>query len=337
MEKKKDNLFSDGSYYNRTMSEGLLKYIQDNHDWLIDYVKNEPSLDFQTGHDPQSGRSWFSIYRGTSRILSFACGKKGCVSIKVDDAYRKIAPLDLFEDLQEPLFNEYVRKIEQDSKFFRYYADASDSNRKEGYYQNLIGRRYTFNGKQEDDFIIIDKEFVLGFNDEESKKIWNQNIKETLSDKIIKFREIASDKSMILPQVIKYEYAEFDFLALNKRGDILILELKQDDPAKTALSPVQVYFYYLQFKKLLENNKTQLYSAIKTMVEQKMKYALIHQFEMPNNLSGEIIPCVIVGEENGLSQVFCERYSMAKNHFLPNMKAYTCEKDGSLVISSKLL
>ena len=62
--------------------------------------------------------------------------------------------------------------------------------------------------------------------------------------KIKEFKRLYNGKQP-LPQEINNEYGEFDFLALNKEGDILIMELKQNNPSKTALSPIQVYFYYL--------------------------------------------------------------------------------------------
>lgn len=322
----------DGTYYDRTMSDEIVNYIN-NYEWLIPYVKKEKSLDFQTGHDPKTGRSWCSVYRGTSRILTLRVSDKGPLW-EAAGAYKNIAPANLFIDPTEELFKKYLQEIEGESKFCRYYEDPKNKEKKEGYYQNLIGRRYTFEGKESDDFIIIDKEFVLGFKDKATKDDWNGEIAAKLEGEIEQFRQGYKGE---LPKQIKNEYGEFDFLALNKKGDILIMELKQNDPSKTALSPIQVCFYYRQLEKFLKSNQGDVYKSIKSMVKQKQKLGLIHSdFTFPNKLSGNIVPCVIVGEEGGLSDEMCKRYSEAKGKFLSNLKAYTCDKDGTLINSGKL-
>ncbi|KDS16266.1 hypothetical protein M089_5669, partial [Bacteroides ovatus str. 3725 D9 iii] len=136
----------------------------------------------------------------------------------------------------------------------------------------------------------------------------------------------------------KPEYGEFDFLGLNTNGDILIMELKQNDPAKTALSPIQTSYYYLQFQKLAKEDD-KLYQRIKAMIEQKIDYGLIgscYKNKIPLKLSGRIIPCVIVGDDGELSETIRERYRFIRDLFLPEMKAYTCTSKGTLVISKDL-
>ena len=116
------------------------------------------------------------------------------------------------------------------------------------------------------------------------------------------------------------------------------MELKQNDPAKTALSPIQTSYYYLQFQKLAREDD-KLYQRIKAMIEQKIDYGLIdssYKNKIPLKLSGRIIPCVIVGEDNRLSETICERYRFIRDLFLPEMKAYTCTSKGTLVISKDL-
>ena len=53
-------------YYNRSMSPNLVQRITKEYQWLIDAVKHNPELDFQTGSNDND--SWFSVYRGTGRI-----------------------------------------------------------------------------------------------------------------------------------------------------------------------------------------------------------------------------------------------------------------------------
>ena len=52
------------TYYDRKMDEKLLTQINERFPWIISYVKSHNCLDFQTGNDPKTNRSWFSIYQG---------------------------------------------------------------------------------------------------------------------------------------------------------------------------------------------------------------------------------------------------------------------------------
>ena len=121
-------------------------------------------------------------------------------------------------------------------------------------------------------------------------------------------------------------------------GDIIIMELKQDDSQKTSLSPIQVRFYNAQFDKLLNENKD-VSANIMKMVRQKVDLGIVSipkGRSLPQKLSGKIETCVIVGEDNRLSSTICNRFRFVRERFLPDMKAYTCKPDGTLVKSKKL-
>lgn len=320
------------TYYDRTMDDSFISKVLNDCPWLIHFVKNTSELDLQTGHDPKQGRSWFSVYRGTGRVLTFASRRNG-YKIDADDTYKKIAPTDFFERPTENSFVEYLSNIKKASNLKRYYE--SDQGKKEGFYQNLIGRRYTFNTKAEDDFIIIDKEMVVGFKDEVTKTAWNKDIISNIEALI---RNLRRDYKGRLPRDISSKYGEFDFLAMTWDGDIIIMELKQDDSLKTSLSPIQVRFYDEQFHKLLKENKD-ISDNIMKMVQQKVDMGIINVPKgrsLPQKLSGKIETCVIVGEEKSLSPTICDRFRVVRKIFLPNMKSYTCESDGTLVKSNKL-
>ena len=242
---------------------------------------------------------------------------------------------DFFRNPTPDQFDTYLAKIASTEKFKRYYEDTKEVHN-EGYYQTLIGRRYTFEVKDSDDFILFDKELVIGFKTKDIKDEWN---KEIVDQQTLKIEQLRKTYNGTLPEEIKPEYGEFDFLGLNTNGDILIMELKQNDPAKTALSPIQTSYYYLQFQKLAREDD-KLYQRIKAMIEQKIDYGLIgssYKNKIPLKLSGRIIPCVIVGEDSNLSKTICERYRFIRDLFLPEMKAYTCTpKEGTLVTSKNL-
>lgn len=320
------------TYYDRTMDDSFISKVLGDYPWLIKFVKKTPELDFQTGHDPRQGRSWFSVYKGTGRVITFVSRRNG-YKIDAADTYKKIATTDFFERPTENSFVEYLSNIREAPNLQRYYE--SDQGKKEGFYQNLIGRRYTFNTKAEDDFIIIDKEMVVGFKDEVTKTAWNKDIISNIEALI---RNLRRDYKGRLPKDISSKYGEFDFLAMTWDGDIIIMELKQDDSLKTSLSPIQVRFYDEQFHKLLKENKD-ISDNIMKMVQQKVDMGIINVPKgrsLPQKLSGKIETCVIVGEEKSLSPTICDRFRVVRKIFLPNMKSYTCESDGTLVKSNKL-
>lgn len=320
------------TYYDRTMDDSFISKVLNDYPWLIHFVKNTYELDLQTGHDPKQGRSWLSVYRGTGRVLTFASRRNG-YKIDAADAYKRIAPIGFFEHPTEDSFVEYLSNIREAPNLQSYYE--SDKGKREGFYQNLIGRRYTFNTKAEDDFIIIDKEMVVGFKDEVTKTAWNKDIISKIEALI---RNLRRDYKGRLPKDISSKYGEFDFLAMTWDGDIIIMEVKQNAPQKTYLSPIQVRFYDEQFHKLLKENKD-ISDNIMKMVQQKVDMGIIIVPEgrsLPQELSGKIETCVIVGEEESLSPTICDRFRVVRKIFLPNMKSYTCESDGTLVKSNKL-
>ena len=129
-------------YYNRVMSEKFEKLIMKEYKWLIEFVKKHKELDFQTGFDQKQNKSWFSVYRGTSRILRITYNDKS-ERVKIDAAasYMK---LDSYpKQLDEKRLEAYLKEINENPNYGKYYID-SKGNRKEGYYQTLIARRYTF-------------------------------------------------------------------------------------------------------------------------------------------------------------------------------------------------
>lgn len=325
-------------FYDRKMGDGLVKILSNDgyYKWLIPYVKNHPELDFQTGHDAKSGRSWFSIYKGTGRIFTISSSRGGKISSpKADKKYMSLSDA-IFNrgKIDEFTFNEYLKRIEYEPKLDRYYI--SKFGEKEGYYQTLISRRYTINTQYDDDFIIADKEMVIGFKDEIEKKQWNDPIENDISNNIVELRK---QYVKPLPKIIQSKYGEFDFLGVKWNGDLLIMELKQDDASKTALSPIQVGYYYKQLKKLIEQDK-KFFDKLIEMVKQKVDLGLIripNGKSLPKHFSGNIDTCVIIGNERGLSSMMCERYRIVRDLFMPNMVAYKCKDHTGSIVECDLL
>jgi len=296
--------------------------------WIIDYVKQHPELDFQTGSN--ANETWFSVYRGTGRVFSMsALGK-----FTAEEPYVKLYPEFYNEPSPEKLDN-LLAELSNNEALGRYYINAKGT-KKEGYYQGLISRRYSFENHDKNDcFIIFDKESVLGFSSESEKVNWNATIANEVAELIDQIRDKLYPKK--LPQDIKNEYGEIDFLGLTWEGDIIVMELKQDDPTKTYLSPIQIAFYNKQVKKLIRELGGTLYKSIKELIEQKMELGILNISKpIPETLSGRILNYLVVGEDYKLSAEICRRFKVIRELTGIEIKAFTCDPDGTLKVSDKL-
>ena len=156
-------------YYNRILSKSFADLIAPNGDlrWLFDLVKQHPELDFLTGSN-KSG-DWISVYRGLGRLLRIR-PTSNPKEIKIDahPAYQELVP-SLYgrkgtnENFSVKLL-DLVQKVSDNPQFFSHY-----NNKKEGYYQNAFSRQYGICGKPDDEFVILDKEAVIGYENQEEK------------------------------------------------------------------------------------------------------------------------------------------------------------------------
>jgi len=143
-------------YYNRTLSDDFSGLIEKGGSlrWLYDYVKQNKELDFLIGRN--NNKEWISVYRGLSRVLTITkSGKKDNIVLDAAKAYKKLnrdfygvksCAIDFSKK-----FTKLISDVANNNKFDRYYK-----NEKEGYFQNILSRRYGICGKGNDDFVIID-------------------------------------------------------------------------------------------------------------------------------------------------------------------------------------
>lgn len=282
-------------YYNRTLSNEFSKLIEADGElrWLFNYVKGRCDLDFLIGKSDKN--QWISIYRGLSRILTIKPVSNNSSKIKIEaaDAYKKIVP-DIYgiKDLPYSFKDELdklISIVEHDEKFDRYYK-----NKKEGFYQNELSRRYGILGKSDDDFVIVDKEAVIGYTDTaEKNEIYGEirqgykEFQKSISSHDAKRYGKGLDKKSI--------GNELDFLALDKEGNILLIEYKHGtNTSGIYLSPLQIGMYYDLFNGF---SKDTLHTAIEDMLKQKQSIGLINpDWKMPN--IKDIIPVLIVSDYN---------------------------------------
>ncbi len=309
---------SKDMYYDRAMSPNLVEIITKEYQWLIKEVISNPELDFQTGSNDND--SWFSVYRGTGRILTIKENGK----VYADSKYMSMFP-DFYDNPNEARLKVLMEKIKEDSGLGRYYI-GTDGKRKEGYYQNLISRRYSLHCEPNDDFIIIDKEFVLGYSKDEVKKEITQPIKNKY-DNII---QSLSDKYEYCKN-IKQPGTECDFVGLTRQGDIILLELKRyEDTTKIFLSPLQAGKYDDLTKEYVRRYYNDFNEDVLRMVIQKKDMKILKpQWKIPEKLTGNIIPAVVVG--GNPSKAAKERFEIVREAVGKDIPLYNCDEKGTLI------
>ena len=311
-------------YYDRTLDGSFSKRIEPNGDlrWLFDFVKENYELDFLIGKNAE----WISVYRGLSRCITI--NKKG----KIDGAkaYKELVP-DLYANTNEKTnfqkeLTELLSKIDNTPKFDRYYK-----NKKEGYYQNELSRKYGISSDFNSEFVIIDKEAQIGYKDTETEEKIFDKLKE-------RYRNLQENISSINPILYgqnlnkKSMGGELDFLALDKKGNILLIEYKHGtNTSGIYLSPLQIGLYYDIFTKYYSDYKTDFENAIFNMLKQKQEIGLISRdWRCPTSIK-EIIPVLIISEYNVKStakqrfeeiMAICRKHEAFGNNFLSNIVTY---------------
>ena len=243
-----------------------------------------------------------------------------------DKAYMTLYP-DFYDNPTPLTFAKLLNKVHNDRYFDRYYQSVN--KKKEGFYQNLISRRYTLNCKPSDEFFVIDKEFVIGYKNQSTKDISLEKHIKKYDGFIRQIKERYPTERW--PKEIKQSGEECDFLAITKEGDILLLELKQNaDTKKIYLSPLQVEKYADMTKSLLDDYSDSFFNVLKEMVEQKKRIGIMNPaWEMPQKLSGKIKTAVVVGGNS--SSEAKRKYKLVRDIVGKSTPYYTCNNDGTLI------
>lgn len=288
-------------YYNRLISTELAAALleEDKMQWLFNFVKQRKDLDFLIGQN--SSTEWISVYRGLSSIIQVTTSRNKLI-VTADKKYKAIAKqmgLAIYTDKNTTAFafqddlEKLLDKISKDDKFDRYY-----NNKKEGYYQNILSRKYGINSLPFSDFVVIDKEMVVGYEDEvEKMKIFGgmQQKYKTLLNKI----SSTNPKRFGSNLGKKAIGSELDFLAWKSDGTLLLIEYKHGtNTSGIYLSPLQIGLYSDVFECYSKDKKDDLFVTLRQMVEQKQKLGLIHaDWKIPSKIES-IRPMLLISEFN---------------------------------------
>ena len=285
-------------YYNRNLNPKISALIEHHGSlrWLFDFVKSRSDLDFLIGKN--ASKEWISVYRGLSRMVSIEpVDSNAKIFLHAAGAYEKIAQqksLDIY-GVKPVTFNfqkelqTLIGEINNNNKYDRYY-----NHPKEGYFQNELSRKYGICGSPDANFVIIDKEAVIGYTDklEKNKLFGKIQSKFKQWQKNLHFAPKLYGKDLQKKAIGN----ALDFLALDREGNILLIEYKHGtNTSGIYLSPLQIGLYYEIFTGFSRNK---LENAVYEMLAQKQKNGLINpQWPTPAKLK-EIIPMLVISEYN---------------------------------------
>jgi hypothetical protein len=321
-------------YYNRTISDSFSELIREGGAlrWLFDYVKGREDLDFLVGRNDST--EWISVYRGLTRIVRIQpINKTDKIHLDAAIKYKGISP-DLYgikpaaTNFSDDLDN-LVHHISKDHIFDRYY-----NNKKEGYYQNVFSRKYGICGKPDDEFVIVYKEAVIGYTHQNHKNFLFGSIQN-------KYKRLQKDISIL--DAKRYGRSlekkaignELDFVALDRNGNILLIEYKHGtNTAGIYLSPLQIGLYYDLFKSLKMED---LECAVQEMLYQKQLIGLVNPLWSKPSKIKDVIPVLIISEyheKSSAKEKFQDILDFVKTKngvgFLGNLKRYNFAKDHAL-------
>ncbi|HRU15449.1 MAG TPA: hypothetical protein P5017_06990 [Anaerohalosphaeraceae bacterium] len=294
-------------YYKRVISNELQQLLMDGRElhWLYNLVRERKELDFLIGSN--NSQEWVSVYCGTTRLLRISL-KRNRVNIAADHKYLKYAKdkgLDIYgiretTDLYfEKDFVQMLVYLRQDNQLDRYYH-----NKKEGYFQNLFSRQFGIDGTGHENFAVIDKEAVIGYQDIRAKQ--NYFSKKQDIFKTIKKHLSEIDANKYGRNISKDALGnEVDFLAVNRSGDVLLIEFKHGSSTKGIyLSPIQIGLYCSIFNDYVRRNRQDFMDNIGEVIKQKKAIGLISPNFPKVSLTGKIIPMLVIAQFNPKSSAF---------------------------------
>lgn len=335
-------------YYDRTLSDEFASNLMEGGKlrWLFDFVKERSDLELSLVVSGQNGKKKERIifYRGLTKIMEIEKMSTKQVKVKGAGKYREIVPDIYGEKDVEYIKKEPVEKIikflREDEKSARYY-----DSKKEGYYQNELSRKYGIDVGDDAEFVIVDKEVVVGYDDKAEREREFGPIKD-------KYKEI--QKKILIKNPKRYGSKldekslgnKLDFLALNKNGDIYLIELKHGtNTSGIYLSPLQIGLYYEIFDKFArlpnsqkDNKLSKLQKNVLSMLKQKQEIGLINPNWKVPKFSGKIVPVLTVADPNPRSSAkekFAEILNICRENlgaeFLKNTKTFDYITDKDLV------
>ena len=176
-------------------------------------------------------------------------------------------------------FSEYLLQSAQASLPRYYGKDDQDKRKHEGYWQNRLCVRFGPDCQPDDDWVVIDRECVLGFDDKKEKDEFystirrrNEVIRESLQSADPALWGMSNEEKAKRGGRRVHFGDELDILALSQEGELLAIELKHGGNAKGIYwGPLQAALYSTAFRGRLP----EVSAGIRDLIKQKVELGLL--------------------------------------------------------------
>lgn len=244
-------------------------------------------------YDPQlrndaSSLQRLSLYVGRTRTLNISpIGSK--VRFEADSEYTTQACASgVFGDhALEEIDGAFQ---ERTLRYLQSVGIGSDWWGREGAIQNDVARRFSIEGKEQDPFLLIDREVEVGDADAAFAPIREESIR------------CAGDLSRRSPKEYGVDLdrkswgAKVDALALGLNNELFLIEMKCA-PGKMYLAPLQVATYMKFWTKIMsdEGRRNEFVADINRLVRQKIQLGIFPDRPALDPARLSLVPTVIIG------------------------------------------
>lgn len=218
-------------------------------------------------------------YHGTTRLLTVklkgSCEAKIKIRCKASDSYRKLCTCYYDELMHKDWSIGELNKFKESLKKYLNFAvksadDRYYKNKKEGYWQNKICNDFGTYWSKKLNWLIIDREAVIGHADKKNKEIFFKNFKNKYEKVVNNFRQ-KDPKKWGKPSKKNFG-DELDLLAIGPKKELVCIELKHgDNPSGIYWGLLQVAMYRDSFNAAI----SQISDDIINLVNQKIKLELL--------------------------------------------------------------
>jgi len=246
------------------------------------------------------------IYHGGTRLITITCSKnsankdKKFVKLSADKSYSKVGAS------YETLMTEWASDdlVNKQKEYKNYLIEAAKiaqdkfyNNRKEGWWSNRLSLYFGKNWNVEKEWLIFDREAVLGFKKSDEKGIFYEKMKEKYLGIRSKFRK--DDPKIWGKEDSRKSFGdELDFLAIGPEKELLCIELKHGSYTSGIYwGPLQVSVYKDAFHEVASS----ISGDIKDIVKQKIDLGLLPAEAtkwLPDGKFKEVKAIVVIADFN---------------------------------------
>jgi alpha/beta superfamily hydrolase len=278
-----------GARFNRFLADDNSSKVQK----LINYIHNLDVSDPYAFDIHLREKNKVMVYHGNTCVLNINTQGDGHFTAhraygeKPDckDAYLNLNSLRN-QPTDFPAIGEYLSQV---------VRTVTIKYQNEGKWMNILGVRFGRECCEDDEFVIIDRESVIGFGDSDQKSDFYDCHKQQRADIVLELQKADPAKWGTKPKSFG---DELDFLALDKGGNLVCIELKYGkNTAGIYWGPLQASLYRDVFTEKIDV----ISSGIMRMVEQKISLGILPPFvkkRLPHGGFSSVIGILAVAEPN---------------------------------------